>query len=240
MCLNRFGNHWFGFFVLSPSALRAINNRKRSQENVRTFKAILVAIYKRVIICLWTLHICSSFGFLCSGESQQCWGDRLTRFYVDLVLCWLLYQVFFLPCLSVIVRVARRQTDSFKILSSFPICQPAIQWHWCVQVARISWQQLTKDGAVHWSWVLLARAAYPLPSCQGLWANCNSQKFLLIDKILRRYTFQKLQPNKWSHKCLDCFQSRRDAPHVSERTETRTQLDFLLQCIAMHNAQYTS
>ena len=77
--LETSGSAFSSFPICSP----AINNRQRSQENVRTFKSILVAIYKRVIICLWTLHICSSFGFLCSGESQQCWGDRLTRFYVD-------------------------------------------------------------------------------------------------------------------------------------------------------------
>ena len=105
------------------------------------------------------------------------WVSAMLRRPFDQVLCWLLYQVFFLPSLSVIVRVARRQTDSFKILSSFPICQPAIQWHWCVQVARISWQQLTKDGAVHWSWVLLARASYP--AVRGCGPNVNPRSFVI-------------------------------------------------------------
>ena len=56
-------------FPLSPSALPAINNPQRSQENVRTFKSILVAIYKRVIICLWTLHICSVLVFSALDQS---------------------------------------------------------------------------------------------------------------------------------------------------------------------------
>ena len=60
MCLKRFGNQWFSFFVFSPSAHRAINNLQRSQENVRTFKSILFAIYKQVIIYHAVLYVFSS------------------------------------------------------------------------------------------------------------------------------------------------------------------------------------
>ena len=128
MCLKRFGNHWFSFFVFSPICPRAINNlkgHKKMSEPLNLFWLLFINRWS-VIIHLRALFVLVFF-----------WGPIYqVHFYIKI----------FSPCLSVIVKATRQQTDSlFSIFSFLSFWIMKLMEHLFIFLKNVSWIKFVKQ-----------------------------------------------------------------------------------------------